>query len=176
MPNNASDRERLLKLIDGAPETLKEISLRPVEAPVTKPQTPAFTWKARAARVYEKVRAAVTVPATDRGFPMKTALVFLAGVLAVVYLFSFFSGARNSADNAPAAAALGEVPAEKVEALGLRLVGVDWGEQPVALIEDTRTGKTYFVRRNDSVKDARVKQILRNKVVLGYRNSSVVLQ
>ena len=59
---------------------------------------------------------------------------------------------------------------------GLRLVGVDWGEPPVALLEDLVTGKTYFARKNERVKGSRVKQILKDKVLVSFHGKDVELQ
>ncbi len=53
---------------------------------------------------------------------------------------------------------------------GFKLVGIDWGEHPVALIEDTQAGKTYFVKKGDSVKDMKVMEVLRDRVKIIYYN------
>jgi len=59
---------------------------------------------------------------------------------------------------------------------GLKLVGVDWGGNPVALIEDTKTQKTYFVKKGESVKDLKVMEIFRDRVKLRYDNKVVELK
>ena len=58
----------------------------------------------------------------------------------------------------------------------LKLVGVDWGGNPVALIEDTKTGKTYFVKKGESVKELTVLEIFRDSVKLRYDNTTVELK
>lgn len=59
---------------------------------------------------------------------------------------------------------------------GLKLVGVDWGGNPVALIEDTKTQKTYFVKKGESVKDLKVMEIFRDRVKLRYDNKVIELK
>ena len=59
---------------------------------------------------------------------------------------------------------------------GLKLVGVDWGGNPVALIEDTKTQKTYFVKKGESVKELKVMEIFRDRVTLRYDNKVVELK
>lgn len=58
----------------------------------------------------------------------------------------------------------------------LKLVGVDWGGNPVALIEDTRTQKTYFVKKGESIKEFRVMDIFKDRVSLRYGNKVVELK
>jgi len=59
---------------------------------------------------------------------------------------------------------------------GLKLVGVDWGGNPVALIEDTKTAKTYFVKKGESVKELTVLEIFRDRVKLRYDNKVLELK
>lgn len=68
-----------------------------------------------------------------------------------------------------------EIPSGGTPA-GLKLVGVDWGGNPVALIEDTKTGKTYFVKKGESVKESRVMEIFRDGVTLRYDNKVIELK
>jgi hypothetical protein len=53
----------------------------------------------------------------------------------------------------------------------LKLVGIAWGPIPIAMIEDTTTKETSFVRERDSLNQIRIKVILRDRVVLGYGNA-----
>ena len=77
----------------------------------------------------------------------------------------------------PETSPVGVSVVEAVDGPGLRLVGVDSSDaSPVALLEDLKTGKTYFVRVNEKVKDARVKQIQKNKVVVSYHGKNVELR
>ncbi|TSA56667.1 hypothetical protein D4R42_03125 [bacterium] len=68
-----------------------------------------------------------------------------------------------------------EIPSGGTPA-GLKLVGVDWGGNPVALIEDTQTKKTYFVKKGESIKESRVLEIFRDRVSLRYDNKIVELK
>jgi hypothetical protein len=40
-----------------------------------------------------------------------------------------------------------------------RFVGVDWGESPVALIEDVTSSRTYFVKKGDIVKSLTILEV-----------------
>ena len=51
---------------------------------------------------------------------------------------------------------------------GLKLVGVSWAKEPLAMIEDIATGKTYFVRRGQEVKGVKIQTVLKEKVVVTY--------
>jgi hypothetical protein len=53
----------------------------------------------------------------------------------------------------------------------LKLVGISWGPVPIAMIEDTATRETSFVREQDSLNQIRIKAILRDRVVLGFGNA-----
>ena len=71
--------------------------------------------------------------------------------------------------------AKGEIPSGQPTA-GFKLVGVDWGGNPVALIEDTQTQKTYFVKKGDSIKELMVMEIFRDRVKLRYGNKVIELK
>ncbi len=51
---------------------------------------------------------------------------------------------------------------------GLKLVGVSWAKDPLAMIEDVATGKTFFVRKGQEVKGVKVQTVLKEKVVVTY--------
>jgi hypothetical protein len=48
----------------------------------------------------------------------------------------------------------------------LKLVGIIWGENPQAMIENTKEQKTYLLNKNDMVDQLTIKNILRDKVIL----------
>ncbi len=167
MPDpNPSNRERLLRLIDGGHEALKEFQKPiPVE-PVLKKQDPT----------------AAALVAVKRLVVSKSALLpaFRWLIVPVVILAAFHYGLealktlKGHDKGIPAAA---ETRATDEESgIGLRLVGVDTSEPPVALLEDLKTGKTYFARVNEQVKGARVKQIQKNKVTVSLRGKTVELR
>lgn len=58
----------------------------------------------------------------------------------------------------------------------LSLVGIIWSKPPQAIIEDKSDGKTYLVNRGSKVKIARVKEILKDKVVLSYDKQEIELR
>jgi len=53
----------------------------------------------------------------------------------------------------------------------LKLVGISWGEDPVAMIEDTTKKETNFLKAGQSINEIQVKTILRDKVVLSYKDA-----
>ena len=48
-----------------------------------------------------------------------------------------------------------------------KLVGILWSDNPQAMIEDKKDQKTYFLKSGEKIKEIMVKEILRDKVVLG---------
>jgi len=62
-----------------------------------------------------------------------------------------------------------QVLREKIKTL--KLVGISWGEDPVAMIEDTTKKETNFLKAGQSINEILVKTILRDKVVLSYKDA-----
>jgi len=62
-----------------------------------------------------------------------------------------------------------QVLREKVKTL--KLVGISWGEDPVAMIEDTTKKETTFLKAGQSINEIQVKTIFRDKVVLSYKDA-----
>jgi len=58
----------------------------------------------------------------------------------------------------------------------LKLVGISWSESPDAMIEDTKAGKTFFVKKGQLVGDFKVEAVLKEKVVLRYGAESIELR
>jgi type II secretory pathway component PulC len=48
----------------------------------------------------------------------------------------------------------------------LRLVGISWSKDPDAMIEDTQSMRTYFVKRGEAVGKFKVQAIFKDRVVL----------
>jgi len=65
-------------------------------------------------------------------------------------------------------------PAQTYE--GLKLVGISYEGIPEALIEDTRTGKTYFVKEGAWVGDKKIERIDRDKVIIRHQNEEIELK
>jgi hypothetical protein len=59
---------------------------------------------------------------------------------------------------------------------GLKVVGIIWSETPQVILEDTVNGKTLLLNRGSKVKEARVKEILKDRVILSYDNQDVELR
>lgn len=170
MPDNPSNnRERLLRLIDGGHEALKEFQ-EPIKVPPA-PKKPVqlarllVEWKAKALPVSQK--------------RLRPALFVLGGLVLAGWLFRLGMPVVPGLEAVKAIRQdeAGTAGAETVEnQTGLRLVGVDTSEPPVALLEDLKTGKTYFVRVNERVREARVKQIEKNRVTVTVRGKTVELR
>jgi hypothetical protein len=58
----------------------------------------------------------------------------------------------------------------------LKLVGISWSDLPDAMIEDTKAGKTYFVKKGQIVGDFVVEAIYKERVVLKYGAESIELR
>ncbi|MGE5279546.1 MAG: hypothetical protein ACM3L6_02225 [Deltaproteobacteria bacterium] len=57
-----------------------------------------------------------------------------------------------------------------------KVVGIIWSEAPQAVIEDVKGGDTFMVNRGSMVKVARVKDILKDRVILSYDGMDVELR
>ena len=58
----------------------------------------------------------------------------------------------------------------------LKLVGIIWSDMPQAMIEDEKDGRTQLVSRGAKIRDARVKEILKDRVILLYDDQDVELR
>jgi len=58
----------------------------------------------------------------------------------------------------------------------LSLVGISWHQQqPLAMIEDKNANKTYFLKQGDTIKSFKIKQILKNSVILSFEDETLEL-
>jgi hypothetical protein len=57
-----------------------------------------------------------------------------------------------------------------------KVVGIIWSEVPQAIIEDVPGGRTFTVNRGSMVKVARVKDILKDRVILSYDDKDIELR
>lgn len=75
------------------------------------------------------------------------------------------------------AAAKKAEPAVELKSLidGLKVVGIIWSDAPQAIVEDSKDGRTYLLNRGSKIKDARVKDILKDRVILSYDSQEVEL-
>ncbi len=153
---NASDRERLLRLIDGGQEVLEELP---------KDQKPP-----------EVPRHAKTVFLDKDVLKFIKLLVIFGLVFVSLHYGSEVLKTLKGVPPVPVSGSADLVP-EDESGVGLRLVGVDSSDtSPVALLENLRSGKTYFARLNDRVGDAKVTQIQKNKVSVLVRGKTVELR
>ena len=60
----------------------------------------------------------------------------------------------------------------------LKLVGISWGEDPKALIRSEKDKDTYFLGKGQQIgtTEAEVKDIEKNKVIIGYQDEEMELQ
>ena len=186
---DTSNRERLLRLIDGGADAIREVaeerSAKPVEtpSPVASSAAAEATPKVAPAPVQASPAAKGSVkihPVTRWLVPIILVALVLLGVGLVSQFIDSLrqkpvQPAVEGAAAAPEPAVLAS-PVDEGAALGLRLVGVDSSEPPVALIEDLATGKTYFARKNDKIKNVRVKDIQRNKIEVTVNGRTVELR
>ena len=177
---NSSNRERLLRLIDGGPEIVNEVK----EEITPKPEEPVAPAPASEKAPSPKAPAEpppvkLKTPILDKDI-LKLLKMLMVAILIFVCLHYVSDIARtltreNVTPSVPVPESASSV-SQDPSGIGLRLVGVDWGEEPVALLEDIGTGKTYFVRRNDRVKGVHVKQIEKNKVMVFAHGQTMELQ
>ena len=57
----------------------------------------------------------------------------------------------------------------------LRLVGIAWGEDPMAMIEEQSTKQTHFLRTDDMLGTFTIREILEDRVILQYGTQEVEL-
>jgi hypothetical protein len=218
MANEAgSDRQRLLKLIDGDAAALKKIENKKRIAEASREAREfAFLFKRRAGEIFCRLRKGDISFSWLRSFPVNKVLAVVLAAMSVYLIVNFigvtvfrkgsvvpatskYEQQKSSSytELSPlgyyldqtawkdifnpqrlslAATAAREVASSSEPFAGFRLVGIDWGEQPVALIEDIQGGKTYFVKKGDMVKDMRVIDILHDRVKVSYYNKLIELK
>lgn len=60
-------------------------------------------------------------------------------------------------------------------ASNLKLVGIIWSKNPQAMIEDKKENKTLLVNPGEAIGQIKVKQILKDKVIIGYEDQEMEL-
>lgn len=58
----------------------------------------------------------------------------------------------------------------------LKLVGISWSNDPDAMIEDSKAGRTFFMKRGQMLGEIKVQAIFKDKVVLGYEGEEIELR
>ncbi len=170
-----SDRARLIRLIDGGPEAIREAQ---EEREKLVASAPPLSIKENPAKQPIKAVSKFNISQMTRWVGL-VVLVLLAVRLATVTWHVFEKPATTASTLAsPPKTDRGLASSGAVDesGMGLRLVGVDWSESPVALIEDLKTGKTYFARKNDKIKGARIKEIFKDHVAVFYQGQNEELR
>ena len=57
----------------------------------------------------------------------------------------------------------------------LRLVGISWSREPIVMIENKNEKKTYFLKKGDRIIQFKVKDILKDRVILDYNGELIEL-
>lgn len=57
----------------------------------------------------------------------------------------------------------------------LKLVGIIWGRSPQAMIEDRLENKTLLLNQGENIRELKIKQILRDRVILSYEDQEMEL-
>ena len=57
----------------------------------------------------------------------------------------------------------------------LSLVGISWDKEPVAMIEDKKAKKTYFLKKGDEINEFKIEDISENKVILSFKGEKIEL-
>ncbi len=186
MPADPSNRERLLRLIDGGADALKEMHTE--EPPQEKKLSPtpadlASGGAKRVVHILSGLKKSLPAMSSKDLTRVVLALFIVVGVVAGLHYGSEMLKTVKQQPKAAAAPATEVSNAAAANVLedesgtGLRLVGVDSSDAaPVALLEDVKTGKTYFAKVNERVKGAQVKKIEKNKVTISVRGKTVELR
>lgn len=71
-----------------------------------------------------------------------------------------------------------EKPKADLEAVtaGLKVVGIIWSDTPQVIIEDEKEARTYLLNRAGKVRGARIKEILKDRVILSYDDQEIELK
>ncbi len=76
---------------------------------------------------------------------------------------------ESTGAQAPAPEDAAGAPNPLADALAsLKLVGISFGEEPLAMVEDVATGRTFFLKKGQEVKGMKVQEIGKEKVVVTY--------
>lgn len=58
---------------------------------------------------------------------------------------------------------------------GYKLVGISWGEEPLAMLEESATGRTYFLKKGQEFKGIKVQEIGKERVKLTFEGQEAEL-
>ena len=57
----------------------------------------------------------------------------------------------------------------------LSLVGISWDKEPVAMIEDKKVKKTYFLKKGMRINKFKIEDILKDRVILSFEGEKIEL-
>lgn len=57
----------------------------------------------------------------------------------------------------------------------LSLVGISWGKEPIAMIEDIKAKKTYFLKKGMRINEFNIEDILEDRVILSFEGEKIEL-
>lgn len=58
---------------------------------------------------------------------------------------------------------------------GYKLVGISWGDEPLAMLEESASGRTYFLKKGQEFKGIKVQQIDKERVKLTFEGQEAEL-
>lgn len=58
---------------------------------------------------------------------------------------------------------------------GYKLVGISWGDEPLAMLEETATGRTYFLKKGQEFKGIKVQEVGKERVKLTFEGKEAEL-
>lgn len=77
------------------------------------------------------------------------------------------------------AAGVTKTPSQRImeATANYRLVGISWSENPDVMIEDTKTQRTFFLKRGQVIEnDIMLKDVFKDRVILGFAGEEVELR
>jgi len=71
-----------------------------------------------------------------------------------------------------------EITQEQITALAetLKVVGISWSNSPDVIIEDTKSGRTYFLKKGQTINGAKIKEVFPDKIILSYGDQEFELR
>jgi hypothetical protein len=58
----------------------------------------------------------------------------------------------------------------------LKLVGISWSDDPDVMIEDTKTQRTFFLKKGQMIDDIKLEAVFKDKVILNYLGEEIELK
>jgi hypothetical protein len=55
-------------------------------------------------------------------------------------------------------------------------VGISWSDDPDVMIEDTKTQRTFFLKKGQMIDDIKLEAVFKDKVILNYLGEEIELK